>query len=253
MKAVILAGGFAKRMWPLTENQAKALLPVADKPIINHILEKLEETEDVKDIFISTNEKFESQFREWLATVETSKNLKLVVECHDCEERKLGAIGGLKFLIDKENIEDDLLIIGGDNLFEFNLKNFVGYCNGCRDPVVAFYDIGDIEKVRNKFGVALLDGNNYVQDFQEKPAEPKSTLISTCIYLIPREDLKLVDEYLTNDNNPDAPGFFFQWLKDKKAIRGFVFDEKWFDIGSFELYDAANKEFQNRFGNKLKP
>ena len=245
MKAVILAGGFAKRMWPLTENQAKALLPVADKPIINHILEKLEEADDVNDIYISTNEKFESDFQQWIDSVQTSKNLKLVVECHDCEERKLGAIGGLKYLIYKEKINDDLLVIAGDNLFEFDLKSFVGCCNGCRDPVVAFYDMGDLEKVK-KFGVASLDVNNYVQHFEEKPEEPKSTLISTCIYLIPKEDLKLIDVYLQGENNPDAPGFFIQWLKDQKQIRGFVFTDRWFDIGSFELYDEAIKEFGNK-------
>ena len=162
------------------------------------------------------------------------------------EDKKMGAVGGLKFLIDSQKIDDDLLVIAGDNLFEFNLKNFIGYCNGCRDPVVAFYDIGDVEKVRNKFGVAMLDANNFVQDFEEKPANPKSTLISTCIYLIPKEDLRLVDEYLAGDNNPDAPGFFIQWLKNQKSIRGFVFNEKWFDVGSFELYDEANKELAKR-------
>jgi glucose-1-phosphate thymidylyltransferase len=245
MKAVILAGGFAKRMWPLTENQAKALLPVAGKPIINYILSKLEETEEISDIFVSTNAKFESQFRGWINGIATGKNLKLVVETPKTEERKLGAIGGLKFLIESENLDDDLLVIAGDNLFEFDLRKFVSHCDGCRDPVVAFYDIGDKEKIRNKFGVALLDKNNMVREFQEKPADPKSTLISTCIYLIPREDLKLIDEYLADDNNPDAPGFFIQWLNSRKPIRGFVFDEKWFDIGSFDLYDAAKKEFES--------
>jgi glucose-1-phosphate thymidylyltransferase len=249
MKAVILAGGFAKRMWPLTENQAKALLPVAGKPIINYILNKLDTISDITDVFVSTNKKFENDFRKWSGSVRTGKNLKLVIENHMEENKKLGAVGGLKYLIDTEKIDDDLLVIAGDNLFEFDLNSFVGYCNGCRDPVVAFYDIGDIEKVRNKFGVAILDTNNSVKDFQEKPSEPKSTLISTCIYLIPREDLRLIDEYLADDNNPDAPGFFIQWLNKKKNIRGFVFNEKWFDIGSFELYDAANKEFKSDLQN----
>ena len=249
MKAVILAGGFAKRMWPLTENQAKALLPVAGKPIINYILDKLEETEDIRDIFISTNKKFEKDFREWVSGTKTEKSINLVIENHMSEDKKMGAIGGLKFLKDTQKIDDDLLVIAGDNLFEFDLKNFVGYCDGCRDPVVAFYDIGDIEKVRNKFGVAILDANNNVQDFQEKPSDPKSSLISTCIYLIPKEDLNLIDEYLEDNNNPDAPGFFIQWLNNRKSIRGFVFSEKWFDIGSFELYDAANREFRSKSGN----
>jgi glucose-1-phosphate thymidylyltransferase len=246
MKAVILAGGFARRMWPLTENQAKALLPVAGRPIIEYIMDKLEELGEVREVFVSTNEKFEHAFRDWMSGLKTTKNVKLVVEYHDCEERKLGAIGGLKFLKDTQKIDEDLLIIAGDNLFEFNIGNFVSYCDGCRDPVIAFYDIRDVKKVRNRFGVVLLDENNVVKDFEEKPAKPKSTLISTGVYLIPKEDLKLIDEYLSGENNPDAPGFFFQWLNMKKQIRGFVFEEKWFDIGSFELYEAANREFQSK-------
>jgi glucose-1-phosphate thymidylyltransferase len=246
MKAVILAGGFAKRMLPLTENQAKALLPVAGRPIIDYILEKLETLDCVRDVFVSTNEKFEPSFREWMAGLKTRKKVKLVVECHDCEEKKFGAVGGLKYLIDKQKINDDLLIIAGDNLFEFNLGSFISYCGDCRDTTIAFYDICDKEKVRRRFGVAILGKDNTVKDFEEKPEEPKSTLISTGIYLIPKEELHFINDYLLEKNNPDAPGFFFQWLRDKRPIRGFVFTEKWFDIGSFELYEQANREFEKK-------
>lgn len=247
MKAVILAGGFAKRMWPLTENQAKALLPVAGKPIIEYILDKLESFNELSEIYISTNAKFENDFRDWMAKLNTNKNITLVVEGHVNEEKKIGAIGGLKFLKDTQKIDDDLMVIAGDNLFEFDLQNFINFYNEKKTPLIASYDMGDIEQVKN-FGVVVLDDNNKVVGFQEKPEEPKSTLISTCIYMFPKEDLKLIDEYLANDNNPDAPGFFIQWLKDQKTIHGFVFNEKWFDIGSFELYDEANKEFAKRNG-----
>ncbi len=247
MKAVILAGGFAKRMWPLTENQAKALLPVAGKPIIEYILEKLQVFDDLSEIYVSTNAKFEQDFVKWISTLKTDKKVTLVVEDHDSENKKFGAIGGLKFLIDTQNVEDDLMVIAGDNLFEFNMRNFLEFYKKEHSPVIASYDMGDVEAVRNRFGVVVLDGDtDRVKEFQEKPAQPKSTLVSTCIYVIPRQDLQMIDKYLADDNNPDAPGFFIQWLTGQKDVRSFVFSEKWFDIGSFELYDAANKEFASK-------
>ena len=244
MKAVILAGGFAKRMWPLTENQAKALLPVAGKPIIEHILEKLEGFDELSEIYISTNAKFENDFREWMEKIDNPK-LTLVVEKHENEEKKFGAIGGLKYLIDKHGVDDDLMVLGGDNLFEFNLQNFLDFYKQKESPLIASYNVGDLE-IAKRMGVVVLDNDNKIVEFQEKPNEPKSTLISTLIYLLPKNDLPLIHEYLAGDNNPDAPGYFIQWLSAQKTVHSFVFNEKWFDIGSFELYDEANKEFQSK-------
>jgi glucose-1-phosphate thymidylyltransferase len=243
MKAVILAGGFAKRMWPLTENQSKALLPIAGRPMINHILGNIEGVKEVDEVFISTNEKFEPNFKEWLAGTRSTKNLRLVIEKHDCEERKFGAVGGLKYLIDTQKVKDDLLVIAGDNLFEFNLMRFVDFYAKKRAPLIASYDVNDKE-IAKSMGVVVLDASNRVVEFQEKPAQPKSTLISTCIYLLPKEDLPLISEYLSGKNNPDAPGYFMQWLSSRKAVNSFVFSERWFDIGSFEMYEHVNNVFK---------
>ncbi|MBN2151528.1 MAG: nucleotidyltransferase family protein [Candidatus Lokiarchaeota archaeon] len=244
MKVLILAGGFAKRMWPLTENQAKALLPVAGKPVIEHILEKLEPVPAIGEVHVSTNRRFEDAFARWIAGVRTSKLLSLVVEPHDREEQKMGAIGGLKYFIDTCAVDEDLLVIAGDNLFEFDVNDLLKFGEKTSGPVVALYDIADVDKVRGRFGVAVVDEEGTIVAFEEKPAEPRSTLISAGIYLFERADLRLVHEYLGDAGNPDAPGFFIRWLTGKRAVKGFVFDGRWYDIGSFKLYADANAAFR---------
>jgi glucose-1-phosphate thymidylyltransferase len=244
MKAVILAGGYARRMWPLTENQPKSLLPVADRPIIEHIIEKLEGLEEVEGIYISTNEKFEKHFSDWVKGLNTKKQVKLIIEPSACEEKKLGAVGGLKFLIEKEGIKDDLLVVGGDNLFESDLNRFLGFYRDKETPAVAFHDIGDVEKIRGKFGVCVLNEKGRIMEFQEKPQEPRSTLAATCIYLFPSQALDMVSEYLADRNNPDAPGFFINWLSQRQDVHGFVLPGRWFDIGSFEGLREADSHFR---------
>nr|MDO8118668.1 nucleotidyltransferase family protein [Candidatus Sigynarchaeota archaeon] len=245
MKAIILAGGFAKRMWPLTENRAKALLPIAGKPIIEHILKKFEHISAIHDLYVSTNKKFENDFKRWIARVKTTKNLSLIVEPHNREENKMGAIGGLKFFIDTCKIDDDLLVIAGDNLFEFDIDELLDFNTMTTDSVVALYDIADIETVRKRFGVAVVNEKGNIVAFEEKPAEPSSTLISTGIYVFKRADLQLIHAYLDEKMNPDAPGFFIKWLTAKRTVKGFIFTGYWFDIGSFKLYADANTTFKH--------
>ncbi|RLJ05484.1 MAG: nucleotidyltransferase family protein [Candidatus Aenigmatarchaeota archaeon] len=251
MKAIILAGGFAKRMWPLTKDYPKVLLPVKGRPVIEHIMEKLENLSDIDSVHVSTNQRFEKDFREWINrfSEKTNKKINLVVEPARKEEEKLGSIGALKFFIEKEGIDDDLLIVGGDNLFGFSLEDFVNFFKEKRTPVMAFFDMENPEKVRGKYGVCVLDEHGKVIEFQEKPDSPKSTLASTAVYLFPKEMLNMIHEYIEGKNNPDALGFFIEWLKDKTTVHGFTFKEKWFDIGTHETYQEAIKSFESHEDN----
>jgi glucose-1-phosphate thymidylyltransferase len=241
MKTIILAGGYAKRMWPLTEDQPKALLPVAGRPIIEYILDRLAGFGG--PVYVSTNEKFEPHFREWLLGLRGAGKPRLVVEPSTSEERKLGAVGGLAHVIRTQGIDDDLLVIAGDNLFEADLNRLLEFQSLKRTPVVAFHDLGDTENVRNRFGVCLLSPDSKIIHFQEKSSEPVSALASTGIYYFPREALPFIGEYLSGGNNPDAPGFFIDWLSRRTAVHGFVFSERWIDIGSFEFYARANEAY----------
>jgi len=242
MKCVLLCGGFAKRMKSLAENKPKALLPVAGKPVLQYILEKVELLDDVNKIFISTNKKFEGQFRNFLNIYRSEKKIILVVEPALSESEKLGSIGALRFLIEREKVDDDLFVINGDNLFEFSLERFMDFYKTKRSTLVGLYDVKTIEEAK-KFGVVEIDENGRITGFEEKPENPKSTLASTGIYIYPKNVIKLILEYLAEGNNPDATGYFLAWLYKKQPVYGLVFRERWFDIGSPEIYRKADRKF----------
>jgi glucose-1-phosphate thymidylyltransferase len=242
MKVVIMAGGYAKRMWPLTENQPKSLLPIAGKPMIDHILQKLSGIPRDGKIIISTNSKFGDVFSAWAR--KRPDGYEVVTEPTRREEEKFGTVGAMNWLIKEKHLDDDLLIIGGDNLFEMDLKDFLSFQRQKGGPSVALHDLKDPERVRKKLGVCVLNQEGRIVGFQEKPESPKSTLAATCIYYFPRPVLKHFQEYLSDNNNPDAPGFFVQWLSRKMPVFGFVFSEPWYDIGSFEVYEEVNRIYK---------
>jgi len=245
VKAVILAGGYAKRLWPLTENNPKALLTIAGKPIIDYIIEKIDVLDEVDVIYISTNEKFEKQFKEWIDSSSFKKKVELVIEKTKSETEKLGAIAGIQYLIDLKKVDDDLLVIAGDNMFECDLNNFMKLYYEKKSPVIGFQDIGDKEQAK-KYGVASLNDDGKVVEFVEKPEEPKSSLISTAIYLFPKDDLGLFDEYLSNSDKKDAVGIFVSWLIEQRDVYCFSFPEEWYDIGDLKVYEEVDKIYTRK-------
>lgn len=250
MKAIILAGGYATRLWPLTKHIPKALLPVAGKPVIDFMIEQITQVREVDEIIVSTNASFENSFRYWLRGVpqQVKSILKIVIERTRREEEKLGAIAAIGYVIEKEGLtDDDLLILAGDNLFEFRLVTLVDFYEKYRKPVVAFCNLESVDdKVKGNYGVGVLDKNNRVVGFQEKPPEPRSALVATGCYLYPAFIVKLIQDYLKDKNNPDAPGYFMEWLHRRTDIYGFVFDEAWYDIGSLESYDQVNEHYKDK-------
>jgi glucose-1-phosphate thymidylyltransferase len=147
----------------------------------------------------------------------------------------------------EKSIGEDLLVIAGDNLFEFDLKRFVGFAAGHRDGVtVALYDIGNPVAAR-RFGVVGLDRDGRIIDFEEKPERPKSTLVSTGVYFFPKEKLPLIKEYVSvQDDKLDAPGYCIGWLSKTDRVYGFTFSEDWCDIGDIESYREQDKKYRER-------
>jgi len=230
MKVLIMAGGYATRLWPITKDNPKALLPVGDRVILDYILEKTKELD--MEVYISTNRFFAKYFESYAE----DKGVELLVEDTLHEEEKLGTIGALKLAIDELGL-DDYLVIAGDNLFSFELDEFLNRYDG--RTLIAVYDVGDFELAK-RYGVVILEGERVV-DFQEKPLNPKSTLISTGVYVFPKETMARVGEYL-NEGNKDSPGYFIQWLLGKgEDIQAYRFDEYWYDIGSADSYLEALK------------
>ncbi len=242
MKAIVLAAGYATRLYPLTKDNPKPLLEVGKKPIIEYIISKIEEIHDIDRIVIITNNKFFPNFDEWAKKYSCSKQIKVINDNTKSNEDRLGAIGDIKFVIDKEKIDDDILVIAGDNLFEFSLTKMVDLFKKKKSPVIALYDVQSKELAK-KYGIVTTDSNNKIINFVEKPANPESTLASTGVYLFPKNTLKLISEYLANRGSQDKTGSFLEWLYKKKDIYCCTFKEKWYDIGSFEELERARKEY----------
>ena len=247
MKAVVLAGGFAKRMWPLTKDKPKHLLPVAGKPMLDYIVEKLELVPELDKIFVSTNAKFEAHFRRYTAEKKTPKDISLSVEDTRSEEEKLGSVGALGYVIRKNNLDDELLVIGGDNIFEFEMTDFVDRFRSRGTNIVALYDVKS-KVTAQLYGVVCVDSRDKIVDFQEKPAKPQSTLVSTACYGFTRKGVRNILRYLNEGNDSDKMGHLIEWLCKNDDVCGFVFEGVWFDIGSFESYEEANKYFSKKLG-----
>lgn len=237
MKILILAGGFATRLWPLTEKKAKPLLPIAGKPIISHLVDLIP---DEHEIIVCTNQVFEDDFLEW-AKLYPHKNIDVFIEDSGSDDGKKGALGATSLVIQEKNIQEDLMLLAGDNIFGFGFEDFVSKYQG--NPIVAVYDVQDLNEAK-KYGVVVTDENKVIE-FQEKPQEPKSTLVSTGCYIFPKETLKDIDFY-AQDNADDLGGIFEYFMQQGKQVDYFSFDQYWFDIGSFQGYISAHVDLHGK-------
>lgn len=233
MDAIVLAGGYATRLWPITKHRPKMFLPIGESTVIDRIFQALEADDRIEDVYVSTNERFAGEFRSHLATQSYEKPVVSVEET-TAEDEKFGVIGALAQLVDRESLDSDTLVIAGDNLISFAVGEFLDFFQNSDGPAIAAYDVGSADRA-TEYGVVALDGDRVV-DFKEKPDDPSSSLVSIACYGFPAETLGELSVYLDDDNNPDEPGWFIQWLVDREPVRAFPFDGAWFDIGTPESY-----------------
>ena len=246
MKCIILAAGYSTRLYPLTLDKAKQFIKIGEKFMIEHILEKLRGIEEIDEIIIVSNNKFYENFVQWNNNFSFNKPIKVINDGTNSNEERLGAVGDMHFAVESENIDEDVLIIGGDNLFETDLQNMIEIFRKTGSPVVAARDLGDPAKLANKFGVILTDDDHKIINFEEKPPEPKSSLASTCIYLYTKDDIYEFETCIKENKKPDNTGDFLKYLLCKKDVYCFRFNEPWYDIGSHEEL----KEVREIYGNK---
>ncbi|HRZ86586.1 MAG TPA: nucleotidyltransferase family protein [bacterium] len=244
MKALILAAGFATRLYPLTEKTAKPLLPVAGKPMIEYITDSLRGLSGLDTVYVVTNRKFHDDFCAWRKGYRHDAAIEIINDGSTSDQNKLGAIGDIDFAVREKGITDDLLVIAGDNLFDLQIPEFVRFAEG-RGATIAAYDIGSVADAR-RFGVVSVDRNNFVEGFEEKPYNPRSSLVAMCLYYFPKGKLPLIGKYLSGGNSPDAPGNYIAWLSRAEKVACYVFTGSWFDIGSFESLDTANRYWEGR-------
>jgi len=245
VKALVLAGGYATRLRPLTDNRAKELLPVGGRPIVDWILDAIAEVDEVDQVHVVTNAWKAPMFAEW------SRGHDDVVVHDDgttSNETRLGAIGDMQFVVDAAHIDDDLLVIAGDNLFEFSLADLVAFWNERgRASAVAVRDVGSLE-LATQYGIVDLDADGRILSFVEKPADPPSTLAATATYVFAREHVKLIRPYLDGEHGSDQPGRFVGWLQRHEAVYGWVFEESWYDIGNVEQLREADNRLRRAAG-----
>jgi glucose-1-phosphate thymidylyltransferase len=248
MNALILAAGYATRLYPLTLNKAKPLLEVGGKPIIEWLLDNLASVPELGMVYIVTNDKFANDFQSWANAYQDRHpgvQIKIINDGSTSDDDKLGAIGDINLVLTRENLaNDDLLVIAGDNLFEQPLGDFVN-ASQQSFATVAVHDVGNLEAMK-KYGAVSIDKNGVITHFEEKPEKPKSTLASVALYYYSRETLPLFTTYLAAGNNPDQPGRFLQWLYPRKPVRTFQIKGRWLDIGSKETLENADKIFAKK-------
>jgi glucose-1-phosphate thymidylyltransferase len=240
VKAVILAAGYATRLRPLTDDVPKHLLPVGERPMLDWVLDKIREVDDVEGVHLVTNSRFASAFARW------AEPHGVVV--HDdgttSNEDRLGAVGDLRLVIETGGLAgEELLVLAGDNLFELSLPRFVEWWRAKPQPAsaVPLHDVGDLE-LATQYGIAATDGDGLVVEFVEKPSDPPSTLASTLIYLLPPEHVRLVSRYVDAGESADNAGSFLGWLARHERVYGYGFEGSWYDIGDHDqLLEADNR------------
>jgi glucose-1-phosphate thymidylyltransferase len=248
MKVVILAAGYATRLYPLTLTQPKPLLPVAGQPMIDYVLDNLAPIGGLDRIYVVTNAKFAGHFQKWSDEYRAKKSkldFTIVNDGSTDDTNKLGAIGDLHLVLTREKVDDDVIVVAGDNLFSEKLSDFGRYCREKNAPVLAVYDVGDLEQIK-KYNSITLDGDGRITFFEEKPKNPASTLTGIALYFYPKATIPKIKQYIAEGNNPDQPGRLVQWLYTREPVYTWKVPGLWYDIGSKETLEEANKIFAKR-------
>jgi len=240
MKAIILLAGYATRMYPLTENQPKALLPLRGKAVIDYIIEQINRIPDIDTIYAVTNSKFYTHFCDWAKTAPTTIPIEVLDDGTTTNETRRGAVGDIYFTITEKNIDDELFIVAGDNYFTYDLKEQFDMFRKTGCDTIAGKELDDIQMLK-AFAVAKLDENNKVLDLVEKPENPQSNIAIYATYFYLKDTVKLFKQYLDEGNNPDPPGSFPQWLHKIRDVYAYKMNGDCYDIGTIEMYEEMNK------------
>lgn len=245
MKLIILAAGYATRLYPLTLNQPKPLLEVAGKPMIEHVLDNLAGIAEIDRVHVVTNDKFAGHFQRWADEYGAAKGgvgFRVINDQSTDDSNKLGAIGDLNLVLTKAEIDDDIIVVAGDNLFSESLEGFARFAREKGAPVLAVYDVGDLEEIK-KYNSIEVDDEGRITFFEEKPAHPKSTLTGIALYYYPKSVLPLIRQYVEEGNNPDQPGRLVQWMYRRTPFHTWKVPGIWYDIGSKENLEEASRIF----------
>lgn len=243
MKVIILAAGYATRLYPLTKDMPKSLLTVNNKTILDYIVDEINILPDIKSIYLVSNHKFHEKFSKWAEERKNKIDIKVIDDGSTSEYDRRGAIGDIFFALQSENIDEDIMVIAGDNLFTFKLIDYYNYFKSINKDCVCVKNIED-EQLIKQYGVALIDENNKVLDIEEKPEKPKSNIAVFAVYFFLKNTIPLFKEYLESGNKKDAPGYFTQWLCKNKELYAYKFHGECYDIGTHKSYEQIQEKFK---------
>ena len=257
MKCVILAAGYATRLYPLTKNFPKPLLEVGGKTILDWLIDDIDSAGLVDEYLVISNHRFARIFEEWAGPsagsgtargegdpepVEGSRRITVLDDGTSSNETRLGAVRDIQFAIEQLGLDDDLLVMAGDNLLDFSLVKFIEYARAKGTSCVMRYYEPSVEKL-HKTGVATVDENDLIPQMEEKPAEPKSHWCCPPFYFYRRSDVPLVKVGIDSGCGVDAPGSFIAWLATQTPVHAFEMPGTRFDIGSLESYEEAKRKY----------
>ena len=246
MKCLVLAAGYATRLYPLTENFPKPLLPVAGKPILDHLIDDISRSSAVDGFIVISNHRFAQHFRDWAAARQGSADIRIVDDGTSTNETRLGAVRDIQFAIEKFGLDDDLFVIAGDNLLDFSLLQFIDYALAARTSCLMRYFEPSVPKL-TKCAVVEVDSHDRILSMEEKPAQPRSHWCCPPFYYYARNDARLVAKGIVAGCGTDAPGSFAAWLSTQVPVHAMEMPGKRFDVGNLESYQKIVANFQPIF------
>lgn len=247
MNVILLCAGYATRLKPLTDSCPKPLLALADRPMLEYLADQVKKLPSLGGVYIVSNAKFQKNFETWKESYPHDFKLEVLNDGSITNDDRLGAIRDIAFVLDERNLEDDCLVLAGDNYFDFDLVDFIRFAERHKPNVtLAVYDVKDLNLAK-RYGLVACDSKSRIRSFQEKPEHPESTLVSTGVYYFPEENLSMIRRYLKEHQNPDAPGHYVRWLVERSEVFAFSFSGIWYDIGDFESYRTADVKLRESF------
>ncbi len=241
MKALILAAGYATRLYPLTLETPKHLLEVGGRPMVEWVLDRLDPLAGLDDVYLVTNARFAPAFEDW-SSARPGRAVEVIDDGTTSEEDRLGAIGDIGLVLDLKAVDDDLIVVAGDNLFTGGIEGFVAMGRERERPVLAVHDVGDPE-LMSQYNTVETDDDGQITYFEEKPQRARSTLAGIALYWYPRQVLPLIHTYLAEADNPDQPGRLIEWLYTRTPVYAWTLPGTWYDIGTPEQLESARADF----------
>ena len=238
MKCILLAAGYATRLYPLTENFPKPLLPVGGGTILDRIVADVDETTDVHEFIVISNHKFAAQFADWAA--KSVHTIRVVDDGTDTNETRLGAVKDIWYAVETLGLDDDLLIMAGDNVLDFSLAGFVRFASERGTSCVMCHEENELKR-QQKTAIITLDGNDRITSYEEKPVQPKGNLAVPPFYVYRAADVKHIPEALANGCGYDAPGSFAAWLSGQTPMHAYKMPGKRYDVGDLESYEQVKR------------